>query len=335
MRAVALWKYLPIEHPESLVDVELPAPTPGPRDLRVQVKAIAVNPVDVKQRAPKDKVESAPRVLGWDVAGVVESVGAEVKRFQVGDEVFYAGSIVRPGCASELHLVDERIVGKKPKSLSFAQAAALPLTSLTAWELLFERLEVAREAPDVLLVVGAAGGVGSILVQLARKRTALTVVGTASRPQTVQWVKDLGAHHVIDHGLPLATQLKALFPQGARYAVGLTQTDRHFPDLAELMAPEGKLGLIDDPKQPLDVMLLKRKSVSLHWELMFTRSLYETKTLEQQGRILDEVSALVDQGVLRTTLNEDLGPISAANLKRAHALLETGHARGKLVLGGF
>ncbi|RKI04064.1 zinc-binding alcohol dehydrogenase family protein [Corallococcus sp. AB038B] len=338
MRAVALTKYLPSDHPEAFVDVELPDPTPGPGDLLVRVRAVSVNPVDVKVRAPKDKVESSPRVLGWDAAGVVEAVGKDVKRFRPGDEVFYAGSIAKPGTDSELHVVDARIVGRKPKGLTFAQAAALPLTSITAWELLFERLGVPQQKTgtpkDALLVVGGAGGVGSMAIQIASKLTDLTVIATASRPETVEWCKSLGAHHVVDHRQPLAEQVKALVPGGVRYVMALTATEQHFAQLVELMAPFGHLGIIDDPQTPLDVNAMKRKSLALHWELMFTRALYDADPLSQQ-RLLDAVADLVESGTLRTTMTQDFGPLTAANLRRAHAAVETGRTLGKIVLSGF
>ncbi|WP_404365712.1 zinc-binding alcohol dehydrogenase family protein [Corallococcus coralloides] len=338
MRAVALTKYLPSDHPEAFADVELPDPTPGPGDLRVRVHAVSVNPVDVKVRAPKDKVESSPRVLGWDAAGVVEAVGRDVKRFRPGDEVFYAGSIARPGTNSELHVVDARIVGRKPRGLTFAQAAAMPLTSITAWELLFERLGVPQHKTgtrkDALLVVGGAGGVGSMAIQLATRLTDLTVIATASRPETVEWCKSLGAHHVVDHRQPLAEQVKALVPGGVRYVMALTATEQHFPQLVELMAPFGHMGIIDDPQTPLDVTAMKRKSLALHWELMFTRALYDADPLSQQ-RLLDGVADLVEGGTLRTTMTQDFGPLTAANLRRAHAAVETGRTVGKIVLSGF
>jgi zinc-binding alcohol dehydrogenase family protein len=305
----------------------------------VAVRAVSVNPVDVKVRAPKDRVEPSPRVLGWDAAGVVEAVGPEVSLFRAGDEVFYAGSIGRPGSNAELQLVDERVVGHKPTRLDFAEAAALPLTSLTAWELLFERLGVPRSEPKqpagTLLVIGGAGGVGSIAIQLARQLTGLTVVATASRPETVEWARQLGAHHVVDHSRPLLPQLVPIAPAGVGYVASLTATDQHYAEIVELLAPQGKLGIIDDPARPLDVTALKRKSASLHWELMFTRALYDTPDLIVQHRILDEIARLVDASVLRSTMTADLGPINAANLKRAHALVETGRARGKIVLSGF
>ncbi|MBZ4336514.1 zinc-binding alcohol dehydrogenase family protein [Corallococcus sp. AS-1-12] len=338
MRAVALTKYLPSDHPEAFADVELPDPTPGPGDLLVRVHAVSVNPVDVKVRAPKDKVEPSPRVLGWDAAGVVEAVGKDVKRFRPGDEVFYAGSIAKPGTDSELHVVDARIVGRKPRGLTFAQAAAMPLTSITAWELLFERLGVPQHKTgtrkDALLVVGGAGGVGSMAIQLATRLTDLTVIATASRPETVEWCKSLGAHHVVDHRQPLAEQVKALVPGGVRYVMALTATEQHFPQLVELMAPFGHMGIIDDPQTPLDVTAMKRKSLALHWELMFTRALYDADPLSQQ-RLLDAVADLVEGGTLRTTMTQDFGPLTAANLRRAHAAVETGRTVGKIVLSGF
>ena len=325
---------LPIQDAQSLYDTQLPTPTPGARDLLVEVKAIAVNPVDTKIRASRGGEQ--PQVLGWDAVGVVREVGAEVTLFQPGDEVFYAGAIDRPGTYSELHVVDERIVGHKPRSLDNASAAALPLTSITAWELLFDRLGVVENAGkgQSLLVIGAAGGVGSILVQLASKLTQLTVIGTASRPETQAWVKELGAHHVIDHSKPIAPQLQALGLDTVDYVISLTHTDTYLAQLVEVLRPEGKLALMDDPAQ-LDVMPLKRKSLSLHWELMFTRSLYKTEDMIKQHQLLERVSKLIDDGVLKTTVGEHFGTINADNLKRAHAVIESGKARGKIVLEAF
>jgi zinc-binding alcohol dehydrogenase family protein len=338
MRAVGYRQSLPISADESLLDLELPLPEPGPRDLLVRVQAVSVNPVDTKQRmraAPA--ADEPPRVLGWDAVGVVEGVGKDVMLFGPGDEVFYAGSIARPGSNSELHLVDERIVGRKPKSLSVSEAAALPLTSITAWELLFDRLAIPRDEdarPGSLLIVGGAGGVGSILIQLARKLTGLTVIATASRPETTTWCLDLGAHHVIDHRLSLADELKRVGVPQVDTIASLTATDRHYPAYGEILKPQGKLALIDDPAA-LDIVPLKRKSISVHWELMFTRPLFGTSDMIAQHQLLNEVSALVDAGVLRTTFGQHLGVINAANLKQAHALLESGRAKGKVVLEGF
>jgi len=337
MKAIAYRQSLPITDPQSLQEIQLPEPTPGPRDLLVAVKAISVNPVDTKVRRNVQPENGQAKVLGWDVAGVVQAVGSAVSLFQPGDRVFYAGALNRAGGNSERHLVDERIVGRLPQSLDFAQAAALPLTAITAWELLFERLQIAEGPADLgqsLLIVGAAGGVGSILTQLARRLTGLTVIGTASRPETQAWVRQLGAHHVLDHSQPLAAELQRLGLGQVTHVASLTQTDQHFEQLVEALAPQGKLALIDDP-QTLDVGKLKRKSLSLHWEFMFTRSLFETPDMLEQHRLLNRVSELIDAGVLRTTLGEHFGRIDAANLRRAHALLESGKARGKIVLEGF
>jgi zinc-binding alcohol dehydrogenase family protein len=317
-----------------LTDMQLPAPTPGPRDLLIHVQAISVNPVDTKVR--KGAAVTEPRILGWDAVGTVQQVGDQVSLFKVGDSVFYAGAIDRPGSNSELHLVDERIVGHKPQSLDNAHAAALPLTSITAWELLFDRLGVPEGGGEgqSLLIIGAAGGVGSILTQLARKLTKLTVIGTASRDETRQWVTDLGAHHVIDHSQPLVAQLEAIGVGQVDHVASLTHTDKHFEQLIEALRPQGQLALIDDPKT-LDVMPMKRKALSLHWELMFTRSLFQTPDMIKQHELLDRVAELVDSGVLRTTLGEHYGVINAANLIRAHELIESGTAKGKIVLEGF
>jgi len=325
---------LPIADEQSLVDLDQPLPVPGPRDLLVQVRAVSVNPVDTKVRAGAAVTE--PRVLGWDAAGVVQAVGRDVALFKPGDAVFYAGSLTRPGTNSEFHLVDERIVGHRPKTLDDAAAAALPLTSITAWELLFDRLGVPEGGGEgqALLVVGAAGGVGSILVQLARRLTKLTVIGTASRPETAAWVRELGAHEVIDHGKPLAQELERIGRRHVEFVASLTHTDAHLAQIAEAIAPQGHLALIDDPKT-LDISPFKRKSVAVHWEFMFTRSMFETADMARQHELLDRVAALVDEGVIRTTLAENFGAINAANLRRAHALIESGRAKGKVVLAGW
>lgn len=335
MKAIAFTQHgLPIEDPDALLDMDLPKPAPGPRDLLVEVHAVSVNPVDTKIRAGSGPTE--PKVVGWDAVGTVREVGSDVTLFQPGDEVFYAGSIVRPGSYSEFHLVDERIVGRKPKSIDHAHAAALPLTSITAWELLFDRLGVEEGGGEgeSLLIIGAAGGVGSILVQLARQLTKMTVIGTASRPETQAWIKQLGAHHVIDHSQPLVAQLEQIGVGEVTHVASLTHTDSHFTQLIEALRPQGKLALIDDPKT-LDVVPMKRKALSLHWELMFTRSLYETPDMIKQHELLNRVADLIDQGVLKTTLGEHFGTINAANLRRAHAVVESGKAKGKIVLEGF
>jgi zinc-binding alcohol dehydrogenase family protein len=337
MKAIGYRQSHPIDHPEALLDIDLPDPVASGHDILVEVKAVSVNPVDTKVRSGAGPLDGPYRVLGWDAAGVVRAVGEQASLFKPGDRVMYAGTLLRPGTNSELHLVDERIVGHLPRRLGFEEAAALPLTALTAWELLFDRLQVPQDPSvqgDVLLVVGAAGGVGSMMVQLARQLTGLTVVGTASRPQTRQWAEALGAHHVIDHGAPLPQQLQQAGLGQVRYVASLTHTDQHLPQLVEALAPQGKLGIIDDP-ETFDVRLLKRKSISLHWEFMYTRSMFQTPDMIAQHRILERIGELVDAGVIRSTLAENFGTINAANLRRAHQLLESGKSRGKIVLSGF
>lgn len=337
MKAVGYQKSLPIEAPEALIDFETRRPDPLGRDIRVAVKAISVNPVDYKVRKRAEPTPPDFKILGFDAAGVVDAVGAEVTLFRPGDEVFYAGSILRQGTNSELHLVDERLVGLKPKTLSFAQAAALPLTSITAWELLFDRLCVApgkRVDPRALLIVGGAGGVGSILIQLARRLTGLTVVATASRPESRKWCLELGAHAVIDHARAMKEQLDSLRLPPVALVASLTATEQHYRQIADLMAPQGKFGLIDDPAE-LTATVFKGKSISIHWELMFTRSSFQTPDMIAQHHLLSDVADLVDKGVLRTTLSQSFGTINAANLRRAHELLESGKSRGKIVLEGW
>lgn len=337
MKAIGYQTSLPIEQPESLQDITLTDPVASGRDLLVEVQAISVNPVDTKVRMRAEPAPGEWKTLGWDCAGIVRAVGANVSLFKPGDRVWYAGDIRRPGTNSELHLVDERIVGHMPASLDFAQAAALPLTSITAWEMLFDRLQLKpgkQPTPDTLLIIGASGGVGSIMVQLARRLTGVTVIGTASRPETQAWVRELGAHHVIDHSQPLSQALERIGINEVSHVVSLNQTDQHFAEIVAAIAPQGKFGLIDDP-EALNVNLLKSKSVSLHWELMFTRSMFGTEDMIGQHRLLNEMAALVDSGLIRTTLGENYGRINAANLKKAHAQLESGKARGKIVLEGF
>ncbi|MEF3066982.1 zinc-binding alcohol dehydrogenase family protein [Pandoraea apista] len=338
MKAIGLTRYLPIDAPKSLEDIELPTPSPAGRDLLVKVEAISVNPVDTKVRAPKDKVEDTPRVLGWDAAGTVAAVGPDVTLFKVGDPVYYAGSITRPGANSEFHLVDERIVGHMPASLDFVSAAALPLTTITAWEALFDRLGIAPDGGDEgksILIVGGAGGVGSIAIQLARRLAKLTIVASASRPESADWCRQLGAQHVIDHYQDIPAQLKAVGIPQVDFVLCLNDTDAHFPAMAEAVAPQGKICSIVENAKPLEVGLLKSKSATFVWEFMFTRAMYETPDMIAQHKLLTEVARLVDAGTLRTTLGEVIGPINAVNLRRAHAQLEGGRTIGKLVLAGF
>jgi NADPH2:quinone reductase len=338
MRAVGYHQSLPIDQDASLVDVELPRPEPGPRDLLVEIKAVSLNPVDTKVRMRAQPEPGGVKVLGFDASGIVRETGSEASLFKPGDEVFYAGAITRQGTNAEFHVVDERLVGAKPKSIGFEEAAALPLTTLTAWETLFDRLDVKRPvkgATNAILIVGGAGGVGSIAIQLARRLTDLTVIATASRPETQAWCRELGAHHVIDHSKPLAAQVEALGIGSPAFAFSITHTENHFSEIAKVMAPQGRFALIDDPKSPLDIGLLKGKSVSIHWESMFTRSTFQTADMERQHEILNEAARLVDAGTLKTTLAEVIGTIDAAHLKRAHAFIESNRARGKIVLSGF
>ncbi len=337
MRAVAYKTPQPIAAETSLVDVELPVPEATGHDLLVEIKAVSVNPVDVKIRANVAPPSGELKVIGWDAAGVVKAVGPDVTLFQPGDEVFYAGSITRPGSNAEFHLVDERIVGRKPKTLDFAAAAALPLTSITAYEALFDRLKVqdaVQGAAPSLLVIGGAGGVGSITIQIARALTDLTIIATASRPETQEWVKELGAHHVIDHSKPIAAQVAALGIGAPGFVFSTTNTDQHLAEIVEVIAPQGRFALIDDPKV-LDIMPFKRKAISVHWELMFTRPIFGTPDMVEQHKLLNRISELVDAGKIRTTLTDTVGTINAANLKKAHAMIETGKTKGKVVLAGF
>ena len=337
MRAVALRKYLPIDDPESLVDVELPAPVPGPSDLRVRVEAVSVNPVDTKVRAPKPKVEEPPRVLGWDAAGTVDAVGGAVTAFRPGDRVYYAGSIGRPGSNAELHLVDHRIAAPMPTSLDFADAAALPLTSLTAWEGLFDRLRLGPaggHAGRSLLLIGGAGGVGSMVIQLA-KVAGLFVIATASRPETRAWVESLGADAVVDHRQGLRPQIEALGRKHVDAIYNAQNTDAWWEVMADLIAPQGGIVGIVEASKALDLSLLKNKSASFAWEFMFTRAAYETADMAAQGDILRRVAGLVDAGKVRSTRRETLAPISASNLREAHRKSESGKTIGKIVLVGW
>jgi NADPH2:quinone reductase len=337
MKAVALTRYLPIDDPQSLFDTELPKPSPAGRDLLVAVKAIAVNPVDTKVRAPKDKVEPAPRVIGYDAAGVVEAAGPDVTLFKPGDAVYYSGDITRPGTNAEFHLVDERIVGHKPKSLSFAEAAALPLTTITAWEVLFDRIGLDVDGGDkgsTLLIIGGAGGVGSIAIQLA-KLAGITVIATASRPETIAWVRKLGADYVIDHREPLRPQVEALGFASVDNVAVFYDTDMHWDAAADLVKPQGTIGLIVENVSPLSQSVVKGKAVTIAWEMMFARPMYQTPDMIEQHKLLERIAGWIDDKTLRTTANEAMSPINAANLRRAHKALEEGTAIGKIVLEGW
>lgn len=338
MKAIGYQTAGAITAPNALENITLAEPTATGFDLLVEIKAISVNPVDTKIRASSSATAGEYKIIGWDAVGVVKAVGEKVSLFNIGDEVWYAGDISRSGSYAEYQLVDERIVGHKPKSLTYTQAAALPLTGITAWEILFDRLALPQDgsATDArILIIGAAGGVGSIITQLAVKLTGAEVIGTASRPESAAWVHKLGADAVIDHTKPLSQELANIGITNVTHVISLTQTDQHFDEIVQVLKPQGKLALIDDPKGPLDVMKLKRKSLSLHWELMFTRSLYQTEDMIAQHHLLNRLSALIDTGELQSTFGEHYGTINAQNLIKAHAQIESGKAIGKIVLEGF
>ncbi|MEH6891219.1 zinc-binding alcohol dehydrogenase family protein [Bacillus sp. JJ864] len=339
MKAVGLLEYLPIENENSLIDIELPRPVPTGRDIVVKIHAISVNPVDTKIRAPKDKKEEEYKILGWDASGVVVEIGEDCTLFQPGDEVFYAGSIIRPGTYSEYHLVDERIVGAKPKNLTHAQSAAMPLTAITAWEGMFERLAIdinnkEKNKQKNILIIGGAGGVGSIAIQLA-KCAGLNVITTASRKETREWVESFGADYVINHHESFKEQLSKMEIDEVDYIFCLNNTDQHWNSMAEVIKPQGKICSIVENEKPLELGLLKSKSAAFVWEFMFTRAMYQTEDMINQHLLLNQVSELLDQNVLKTTLNRTLSPIHASNIRKAHEMIETGSMIGKIVLETF
>ena len=336
MKAVGFTHYLPIEDPNSFLDLDVPTPVAQGHDLLVSIKAIAVNPVDTKVRAPKDLIETPPKILGYDASGVVQAVGAEVSLFSPGDEVYYAGDITRSGSNCQFQLVDERIVGRKPTSLSFAQTAALPLTTITAYESFFHRLKIDRHGADkgqTILIIGAGGGVGSIGIQLA-KLAGLNVIATASRPETTEWVKQLGADHVINHRQDMVEQVRGL---GMQYVdhIAIFNDMRHWQTAVELIRPQGGIVAIDDAGLPTPMMEMKTKAASLHWEFMFARPMHQTNDMIEQHRLLCDIADQIDAGHIRTTLSKILTPINAANMRTAHAMIEAGTAKGKIVIEGF
>ncbi|WP_394223327.1 zinc-binding alcohol dehydrogenase family protein [Alteromonas gracilis] len=337
MKVIGYTHSLDINEPNALMDLEAKKPSASGRDLLVKINAIAVNPVDYKIRHRVNPEGGEPKVLGWDAVGEVVEIGADVTEFAVGDRVYYAGDLTRSGSNAEYQLVDERIVGKAPRTLSDSEAAALPLTTITAYELLFDHLALKQQSEksdEVVLVVGAAGGVGSIMVQLLKTLTGATVIATASRESSKNWVKELGADHIVDHSKPMAEQIKALNVGEVTHVASLNNTHQYVDAFVGVLKPKGKLALIDDPDS-LDISKLKQKSLSLHWEFMFTRSMFETDDMAEQSRLLDHVSSLIDEGKIKTTVGKHLGKINAANLIEAHKVLEEGRAIGKLVLEGF
>ena len=341
MKAVGYTSSLPISHSDALKDIELDKPAPSGRDVLVKISAIAVNPVDYKIRQRVSPEKGASKVLGWDAVGEIVAVGSEVRQFNVGDRVFYAGDLTRQGSNAEYQLVDERIVGNTPSSLSDSDAAALPLTTITAWELVFEHLAIKKQpvgkvekTDDLVLVVGAAGGVGSVMLQLLKQLTGATVIATASRDSSKAWVERLGADYVVDHSQPLSAQIKGLGLGEVTHVASLNNTDSYIDTYVDVMKPMGKIALIDDPES-LDVKKLKQKSISLHWEFMFTRAMFATADMQEQGRLLTEMASLIDKGCINTTVGKHLGKINAKNLMAAHRELESGTAIGKIVLEGF
>ena len=334
MKAIGYTHAGPISAENALIEFETDTPKPGPNDLLVEVRAVSVNPVDVKVRASAQP-DNGPRILGFDAAGIVKEVGPETTRFRPGDEVFYAGDITRPGTTAEFHVVDERIIGRKPSSLGFAEAAGMPLTSITAWEILFDSfgLKESEGAGEALLVIGGAGGVGSILIQLAKKLTGLTVIATASRDDTREWARKMGADHIVNHHNPLDEEIKAL-GISPRYVASLTHTKQHFAATIELIKPRGHIALIDDPDS-LNISALKPKALSFSWEFMFARSMFQTDDMDTQHKLLNRVSKLLDEGTLLPTVNNHGGVLNVENLLAAHILQESGQAIGKTVLDGF
>ena len=336
MKAVGFTHYLPIENESAFLDLNVEKPQPEGRDILVNVKAVAINPVDTKVRAPKDKVEETPRIIGYDASGVVEAVGPDVTLFKPGDEVYYAGDITRSGTNAEFHLVDERIVGRKPASLSHAEAAALPLTTITAYEAFFDRLRIDRDGADAgqsLLIIGAGGGVGSIGIQLA-KQAGLTVIATASRSETSDWVKSLGADHVVNHREDMVAQVQAI---GIKHVdhIAIFNDMRHWDTAVELIRPQGGIVSIDDTDLPMPMGGMKTKAASFHLVFMFARSMHQTPDMIEQHHLLSYVAGQIDAGNIKTTVSEVLSPINAANMREAHRLVETGQARGKIVVEGF
>ena len=337
MKAIAITRKLPLDDPQCFVEIDVPTPEPGPHDLLVRVKAVSANPVDYKVRRRRDPADTKPRILGWDAAGVVEAGGSETSLFKPGDAVYYAGDINRAGSNAEFHLVDERIVGRKPSTLSFAESAALPLTSITAWETLFDRFQIPPGEPSItddrtLLILGGAGGVGSMAIQLARQLTGLKIVATASRPESSAWCRELGSHYIVNHFGDWPGELKQLgFPE-VHYIACFNDTITHWERMAAAIQPQGLICSIVEAGQPFDMNLIRSKSAGFVWELMFTRAMYQTQDMVEQHRLLNRVAAMVDAGRLRTTMRESLGALTPANVAEAHRRLESGRTIGKLVM---
>ncbi|PBI94340.1 Zinc-type alcohol dehydrogenase-like protein [Flavobacterium sp. ACN2] len=335
MKAIGFKTSLPIENPESFIEFEAVKPIPGPHDLLVKIDAISVNPVDfkIRQNSAKDTVLETPKILGWDAVGIVQSVGQNVTLFEVGDPVYYAGDITKQGSNAEYQIIDERIVGRKPKALSIEEAAVIPLTALTAWEILFDRIRISadKDKGKSILIIGGAGGVGSIAIQLAKKIAGLTVIATASRPETIAWCKQQGADFVVDHKDLISSVREAGF-EYVDFILDFVDTNAYWDTMVELIKPQGHIASITGSSDPVALTKLKSKSVSFSWELMYTRSMYQTEDMIEQHNILNIVADLLDDGILKTTLNTTLNGLTAENLKKAHELLESGKTIGKIAI---
>lgn len=335
MKAIGFKTSLPIENPESFIEFETVKPVPGPHDLLVKIDAISVNPVDfkIRQSSAKETVLDTPKIIGWDAVGIVQAVGQDVTLFEVGDPVYYAGDITKQGSNAEYQIIDERIVGRKPKSLSIEESAVIPLTALTAWEILFDRIRINadKDKGKSILIIGGAGGVGSIAIQLAKKIAGLTVIATASRPETIEWCKQQGADFVVDHKNLISSVREAGF-EHVDFILDFVDTNAYWDTMVELVKPQGHIASITGSAEPVVLNKLKSKSVSFSWELMYTRSMYQTEDMIEQHNILNIVADLLDDGILKTTLNTTLNGLTAENLKKAHELLESGKTIGKIAI---
>ncbi len=335
MKAIGFKTSLPISEAKSFIEFETETPVPKGKELLVKIEAVSVNPVDfkVRQGSAKNTVLETPKVIGWDAVGTVEAAGDDASLFQKGDKVFYAGDLSKPGSNQEFQLIDERIVGHAPKNISTEEASAMPLTSLTAWEILFDRIRIQPEKDKgkSILIIGGAGGVGSVAIQLAKKVGNLKVIATASRPETEKWCKELGADVVVNHK-DLVNEVRNAGFETVDYILDFVDVNQYWSAFIELIKPQGHIGSISDPADPVQLRDLKRKSASFHWELMFTRALYETEDMDNQHLILNNIASLLDTGILKSTLNKTLLGFNVENMKEAHRLLETNKTIGKVVV---
>ncbi|MCK0131391.1 zinc-binding alcohol dehydrogenase family protein [Flavobacteriaceae bacterium F08102] len=335
MKAIGFKQSLPIQEKDSFILFDIEKPQPKGFDLLVKVQANSVNPVDfkIRQSTAKDEILDSPKIIGWDAVGIVEAVGDKTSRFKVGDAVYYAGDITRSGSNAEFQLVDERIVGHKPNNLSIAEAAAMPLTSLTAYEAIFDRIKINPEKDQgkSILILAGAGGVGSIAIQLAKKLANLTVIATASRPNSIAWCKDLGADYVVNHH-HLKEELEKIGHAQVHYILDFVDLEGYWETAADIIKPQGHIVSITESSKPLDLNIMKSKSVTFSWELMYTRSMYTTDDMERQHEILNHVAELLTNGTIKSTLSTTLQGFTVANLKKAHELQESSASIGKTVI---